>query len=89
MVLGIRPIKIIRYWLSLKPLLYIFLPFLCAPQNSNEKRKSKRVKWVCNHLGRLWISFRYYSDIVSDIIQIADEIQKIDILLYEQFKHCI
>ena len=65
----------------------VFLPFLCAPQNSNEKRKPKRVKWVYDHLGRLWMSFRCRSDVVSDVVQIAGGIQKIDILLCDRSKH--
>ena len=31
----------------------------------NEKRKPKRVKWVYDHLGRLWMSFRCRSDVVQ------------------------
>ena len=68
----------------LKPLLHVFLPFLCAPQNSNEKRKPKRVKWGYDHLGRLWMSFRCRSDVVSDVVQIAGGIQKFDILLCDR-----
>ena len=67
--------------------LHVFLPFLCAPQNSNEKRKPKRVKWVYDHLGRLWMSFRCRSDVVSDVVQIAGGIQKFDILLCDRSKH--
>ena len=69
------------------PLLHVLLPFLCAPQNSNEKRKPKRVKWVYDHLGRLWMSFRCRSDVVSDVVQIAVGIQKFDILLCDRSKH--
>ena len=87
MVLGIRHVRIVTHWLPLKPLLHVFLPFLCAPQNSNEKRKPKRVKWVYDHLGRLWMSFRCRSDVVSDVVQIAGGIQKFDILLCDRSKH--
>ena len=53
----------------------------------NEKRKPKRVKWVYDHLGRLWMSFRCRSDVVSDVVQIAGGIQKFDILLCDRSKH--
>ena len=49
--------------------------------NPNKKRIARGVKWVYDHLGRIWMSFRCRSDVVSDVVQIASGFPKFTIIL--------
>ena len=49
--------------------------------NPSKKRIARGVKWVYDHLGRIWMSFRCRSDVVSDVVQIASGFQKFTIIL--------
>ena len=60
---------------------HVFLPSLFFLSNPSKKRIARGVKWVYDHLGRIWMSFRCRSDVVSDVVQIASGFQKFTIIL--------
>ena len=64
---------------------HVFLPSLFfSSKFSSKKRIARGVKWVYDHLGRIWMSFRCRSDVVSDVVQIASGFQKFKILLCDR-----